>query len=77
MNKLNTIDFTVEEKKFICAIINKFGIDDHPYCDEDTFNYFTVDYLLKLINSINFKTTSLTNLGEELIVSIESKLPSN
>ena len=45
MSTLQSIMFTVEQQKFISQLINNFGDGQHPYADDLTLDFFTVEYV--------------------------------
>ncbi len=58
---LRDIDFNTDQKNFISLLINCFGSGQHPYCYEQTFDYFTISYLKQIVK----KKTVTKNITED------------
>ena len=77
MKTLKSINnFNIEERQMICQIINRFGDDTHPICDEETFDGFAIDYLKSIMNKSKFTNTQFSDYANKLITSIQVKLSS-
>jgi hypothetical protein len=76
MDTLNSIDFSIEEKKLICSIINRCGDYNHPYADINTFDFFTISYLKEILKKKRFEKlkNNLTDIGKKILADIELKL---
>jgi len=78
MVTLDNIDFTKDEKGFLINIINSFGSHQHPIADENTFPFFTVEYVKEILYSPNYRFSeekkNLSGLGVELLKSIDDKI---
>jgi len=75
MKTLKSINnFNIEERQMICQIINRFGDDTHPICDEETFDGFAIDYLKSIMNKSKFTNAQFSNYANKLITSIQLKL---
>jgi len=76
ISNLGELSLNIKQKDMVCTIINCFGTGGHPFCDNRTFNYFTISYLKKLINSAKFKCScsNFTKEGKEIYKSIELAL---
>ncbi len=74
---LKNINWTPDEKVMIKSLINRLGSGQHPYCDEQSFDYFTITYLKEIFSSksyINLKDKVFTEEGKKLIQQINNKL---
>jgi hypothetical protein len=76
MKNLSYIKFTEDELNLLCAIINNFGTDQHPIADENSINFFTIDYVKELIETEHFikAKSKMNSLGKNLLKSINNKL---
>ena len=73
MKNIGEVDLTITEKNFITTMINVLGDGQHPYCDEKSFDYFTIDYVKKILNSSKLKVTA-SQRGLEIAEQIKKKL---
>jgi hypothetical protein len=55
--KLNTENFSLEEKNLIISSILKFSSGQHPYPSEENLKYFDSEYIKKLLKK-SFKKIS-------------------
>ena len=44
-----TLDKT--NKKHLCAIINTYGTEDHPWATDDSLRYFAKDYIKECLDT--------------------------
>src|SRR5208283_116284 len=67
---LKGIEFTYEQKNFLCSIINNFGIGEHPVANTETLQFFGVKYILDIIKTKKFRearSNNLTDIGKEIL----------
>jgi len=72
---LKEVEFSPESKNLLISIINNFGDGQHPNCDEQTFNYFQIDYVKNIIKDNDEKiSSSLNEVGQVVFTSIKKRL---
>ena len=49
MANLGELKFIEEEKNMVSSLINRFGDDEHPHCDDSSFDYFNIEYVKEII----------------------------
>jgi len=75
MKNLSSYCLTPEQKVLLCQIINNFGSDQHPFANNDTLPYFTVEYVKELLQSeeVQNARVNLTKAGERIFNELETK----
>lgn len=73
VKQLDDVNWEGDEKKFLMSIINRYGDGQHPDCDEQTFNYFQVEYVKEIVNNEEIPL-NLNHSGRQLLKIIKFKL---
>lgn len=71
---LAKLNFNEEQIRFISSIINTFGSDKHPVCDVNSFKYFNVNYLKKIISENENNFDGLNEKGKTLLKQVKNIL---
>jgi hypothetical protein len=73
--QLDDFNFNVDDKKLIMSIINNYGTGQHPVCNEETFDYFQIHYVIDTIKEYKEKIyNDLTHEGQVIFNHIKNKL---
>ena len=69
MEHIGDISLTDNQKTLIKGMINMYGTGEHPYCDEKTFNHFTIEYI-KELSGLSEVAQNLSPKGLETLTEI-------
>jgi len=76
MKNIGEVSLTEKQTGFISSMINRHGDGQHPVCNADTFNYFTIDYVKELtqkselVDDLKPKGLEMLNQIKELLVDV-------
>jgi len=73
MEQIGDVLLTQDQKTFISGMINMYGDGQHPMCDRNTFNYFTIEYVKELTEKPEVQA-NLTDSGIQTLNEIKARL---
>jgi hypothetical protein len=75
MKNLSSYCLTPEQKVLLCQIINKFGGSDHPFADNYSLPYFTVNYIKEILKSpeLTEAKNNFTETGKRVFNELDKK----
>jgi len=73
MENIGEVLLTAPQKTFISGMINMYGDGQHPFADNNTFKYFTIDYVKKLTEKSKVQA-NLSPIGKEMLNEIKARL---
>jgi hypothetical protein len=73
---LYSLELTPDQKGLLMSIINRFGTGQHPVCNECTFGYFTISYIIEILfsDAFNKAKDNLNETGKNVLYEIEAIL---
>lgn len=76
MRTVSEISLNADQQGLMCSIINRFGGGQHPIADGNSLNYFTIDYVKKILNGKKFLKAkeNLSQKGKEILETITGLL---
>ena len=73
MENIGEVLLSDDQKTFISGMINMYGDGQHPVCDRDTFDYFTIEYVKELSERPEVEA-NLSPIGVQTLNEIKARL---
>lgn len=72
MVKVDTTNLTSDERRLLCGAINRYGTSGHPYADDETIEFFALDYVREVLNKVPLD--ALQPKGQAILTTLRSKV---